>query len=490
MTISAVFIFLLLLALGGAGLWIYFLHIHELRLKQSLAAMTKSFNELDEQAKLIIKTDLELNTAQEELDKRLSGLDTLQKVSRLISTTLDENEIFLRLNQAVLSELGFEKYLILIRSEQNTLRCRLSLGFSQEDVDEIVPFVSQNSDLLKILLARQNISSLKTHGFNRGELHRMLRVKNFVMSPILEQKDLSGIVLAGNTEEFSFMTEGDEELLSILADQIGQALKNARLFEEAYRTSQSLERKVRDRTRELTEVLENVKKISQTKSAFISAVSHELRTPLTSIKGYASLLMAGKMGEVPENVRDRLEKINKHSDSLVRLINELLDISRIESGRVEMQRSKQSIPVLIENIRDLLAPQMKEKNIQFIGDIAPDLPPVDVDASQIERVLTNLIGNAVKFTPANGTITVRVFREESFIVTAVSDTGIGMKEEDVKNLFTEFYRAENAINQNIKGSGLGLVLAKKIIEAHSGKISVASQLNKGSTFSFALPAAG
>lgn len=457
------------------------------RLEKALGEMQKSFNELDEQAHLIIKTDLELNSAQEELDKRLSGLDGLQKISRLVSTTLDEEEIFLRLNQSVLSDLGFDKFLILLHDQQESFRCRLALGFSQENLDFLLPFLSQHPQLVATLLQQQIISSLKHKDEEHRELLRILEVKNIVVTPLLDQKTLLGVLVAGNLINRDILTEGDEELIAILSDQIAQALKNARLFEAAYRSSQDLERKVQERTRELSSALEEVRRISKTKTDFISAVSHELRTPLTSIKGYASLLLAGKMGDIPENVKDRLGKINHHSDSLVRLINELLDISRIESGKVSMQRSRQSLGPLIDNTRDLLLPQIKEKNISYVTDVPSSLPEVDIDPSQIERVLINLVGNAIKFTPENGSITIRATPERSSLTVSVIDTGIGIKEEDIPNLFTEFYRTENAINQDIKGSGLGLALAKKIIEAHRGQMTVTSKLNGGSTFSFTLP---
>jgi signal transduction histidine kinase len=212
-----------------------------------------------------------------------------------------------------------------------------------------------------------------------------------------------------------------------------------------------------------------------------------LRTPLTSVKGYASLLMSGKLGEIPDGVKDRLEKINKHSDSLVKLINDLLDIARIESGRVEMKIAPHSIAATIENVRDLLTPQMKDKNIQFVADIAPNTPEVPMDASQVERVIINLVGNAVKFTRPNGTITAKTLLDANKITVMISDTGIGMKEEEMANLFNEFYRIDNEINQNVKGTGLGLALAKQIVEAHHGKMWVTSKVNEGSNFYFTLP---
>lgn len=457
------------------------------KIRASLEKLKRSFSELDDQARLIIKTDLELNTTQEELDKRLSGLDALQKISRLISTTLDENEIFRRLNHSVLTELGFERFLILMYDAHHELRSCLSLGYSQEDLEGLIPFLTRNEPILRLLNEHQIVSSLHFPGLDRNELQRMLRAHAFVLTPIFEQKETLGLLLAGSHSETFSVTEGDEELISILADQISQAIKNAKLFEEVYRTSQSLESKVQERTRELTATLEELKRISSAKSEFVSAVSHELRTPLTSIKGYASLLMAGKMGEIPANVHDRLDKINKHSDSLVRFINELLDISRIESGRVAMQRSPQNLAPLVEGTRDLLTPQMKEKNIHFLAELPAELPQVFIDPTQIERVFINLIGNAVKFTPENGRITVHAVTDEDSVTVGVSDTGIGMKPEEIASLFSEFYRAENVINQNVKGSGLGLVLAKKIIEAHGGRIWVTSVPGEGTTFSFTLP---
>ncbi|HLD70165.1 MAG TPA: HAMP domain-containing sensor histidine kinase, partial [Candidatus Omnitrophota bacterium] len=283
------------------------------------------------------------------------------------------------------------------------------------------------------------------------------------------------------------VTEGDEELISILASQIGQALENAQLFEQVYRSRQELESKIQDRTKQLAIALEEVKKVSKMKSDFISAVSHELRTPLTSIKGYASILIAGKIGEIPQQVKERLEKINKHSDNLVKMINDLLDISRIESGKVEMKFAKYNILSIVENVLDILTPQIKEKGIQLKTQIEPTAPEVTVDLSQFERVFINLLGNAIKFTPPNGTITIGAKKDQNTILFSVSDSGIGIKEEDIPKLFNEFYRVENEINQSVKGTGLGLALAKNIVEAHGGKIWVNSKQNEGTTFYFTLP---
>jgi signal transduction histidine kinase len=458
-------------------------------LNDTLIKLNKSFNELDEQAKLIVKTDLELNKAQEELDRRLGSLDALQKTSRMISTTLDENEIYTRLDQALVTNLGFERSLIFVFDQSKGLHPRIIHGFSEEEIQQIIPKLGKDSTFTLAMREGQTFSSVTSQKQRKEMITRIFDTDHFVISPILTQNGMIGVFFVGNRSNASPVTEGDEELISILANQIGQSLENARLFEQVFRSTQILETRVQERTKELASALDEVKAVSQTKSDFISAVSHELRTPLTSIKGYASLLITGKLGDIPLPVKERLEKIDLHSDNLVKLINDLLDISRIESGKVEMSLQPCQIHQLVENIHDLLIPQLKNKDIQWVMDISTSIPEMILDIHQVERIFINLIGNATKFTPEKGTIAVKAEydKRKEEVTFHVSDTGIGISEEDLKKLFNEFYRVENKINQNVKGTGLGLSLAKKIIEAHKGKIWVTSKVGEGTTFHFILP---
>jgi len=446
-----------------------------------------SFDNLDEQAKLIVKTDLELNRAQEELDKRFSSLDALQKISRQISTTLEEKEIFHRLNNALITDLEFEKNLVLVYDKDRILQPKILLGFSEKDIPFIIANLEKDQSLLKALEEGHTFSSATSSSLRKEHLSQIFNAEHFVLVPILAQNGPMGIIFVGNRSNATPLTEGDEELISILANQVGQSMDNARLFEEVYRARGVLELKVQERTKELATALQKVENISKTKSDFISAVSHELRTPLTSIKGYAAILIAGKLGDVPDKVKERLEKINYHSDNLVKLINDLLDISRIESGKVEMNFSVCGIINIVDNVHDLLTPQMREKNLHWETRITPGIPETLMDKSQVERAFINLVGNAIKFTPEEGTISVQAFRQDDEILLEVSDTGIGIQEEDAARLFDEFYRVDNTINQNVKGTGLGLALTKKIIEAHGGRIWVTSKINEGTTFHFTLP---
>jgi two-component system phosphate regulon sensor histidine kinase PhoR len=295
-----------------------------------------------------------------------------------------------------------------------------------------------------------------------------------------------GVLLVGATDPEVIITEGDDELINILANQIGQALENARLFEKTWQAHQELEKRVEERTRQLSVALEEVKQISQRKNEFVSNVSHELRTPLTSIKGYASILLTGKLGQIPEEVHRRLDKINKHSDELVQFVNDLLDIARIESGRITLKLEPLSIKPIVDEINDMLAVQLRERKITFAWEQAGELPDVLADRQHIKRVFINLINNAIKYTP-EGTITVHAEQKNRFVQVDVRDSGCGMPEDAMDKLFTEFYRVDSAINQEVKGTGLGLAMVKHIVEAHKGKIWVHSKLGTGSTFSFTLP---
>ena len=249
---------------------------------------------------------------------------------------------------------------------------------------------------------------------------------------------------------------------------------------------QELERRVKERTLELARLNEELKRLNKVKSDFVSAVSHELRTPLTSIKGYASILMTGKLGPVSPVQKERLEKINSHSNNLTHLINNLLDIARIESGRVQMEIKEVVIKDLLDSIIDTITPQIKEKNISLKINIKTDADKIKADPGQIERVFLNLLSNAVKFTPGKGTIVISAVDKGGSIEFSVEDTGIGIPKQDLEKVFEEFFRSDNAAAQEIKGTGLGLSLVKKIIEAHNGKIWVESELGKGTKFSFTI----
>ena len=462
------------------------------QLETAVVKLRKAVNEMDQQAKLIVRTDMELNKTQEELDKKVNGLYTLQKLSRAVSTTLEEDQIFRMVGAEYLKELGFEKAVAFLRKERERgFAMKLCIGYSDAQAEDIKSRVfTVKEHYQDLILHEKTISSI--HPPADGEFFNQIiqtyDSRIFILSPIAPREGNKGFIVVGTAAADTVVNEGDEELINILATQLGEALENARLFENTWKAQQELERKVEERTRELTQVLNEVRTISKRKTDFISSVSHELRTPLTSIKGYASILLTGKLGELPETIRDRLDKINRHSDELVHMVNDLLDIARIESGKTVMKQETLSLKAVIEGVFDLLGVQMKEKRISFSSSLADGTGEVFADHSQLSRVFINIVGNAIKFTPQDGQITVSAKQgDEGQVQVDISDSGCGMPPEALKKIFEEFYRVDNEINQGVKGTGLGLSLVQHIVRAHGGKIWVTSTQGKGSTFSFTLP---
>jgi len=460
------------------------------KLQTMVDKLKRSLEEMDEQAKLIVRTDIELNKTQEELDKKITGLYALQRLSRIITTTLEESQIFKVIESTSFEDLGFEKAIALLwNDKENKFIPYLSMGYLHDKIEAIKPQVNSDRDIYLDLIKTGKTFSSSSAPHNtalREKINHIFKVNSFVISPILPKEGSKGFFFVGTENMDVAITEGDEELITILSNQIGQALENARLFEKTWHAHQELEKRVEERTRELTFALEEVKKISKRKTDFISSVSHELRTPLTSIKGYAAILMEEKLGHLPAAAKERLEKINRHSDELVHMINDLLDISRLESDRMIIKIDTYNLKEMVENVIELLSVQIKDKELTLSINIPSDTQ-VNVDKSQIERVFINLIGNAIKFTPKHGKITLTTKPAKDFIQVNISDTGIGIPKDAQELIFEEFYRIDNPINQQLKGTGLGLSLAKNIIEAHRGVIWVESEVGHGSTFSFLLP---
>jgi PAS domain S-box-containing protein len=232
-----------------------------------------------------------------------------------------------------------------------------------------------------------------------------------------------------------------------------------------------------------------LKELDKMKSDFVSNVSHELRTPLTSIKGSVDNMLDGLTGLLNEKQVRYLSRIKSNTDRLSRLINDLLDLSRIEAGRVEVRPATLPLTALAEEVTEHLKHLVAGKLIR-VEVLSPD-PEVTVwaDRDKVTQVLVNLIGNAVKFTPQDGKVTVALEKSGTdYVRISVADTGPGILPEEKSKIFSKFYQVANIEKQKPKGSGLGLAISKALVEMHGGKIWVESEVGKGSTFHFTLPA--
>ena len=229
--------------------------------------------------------------------------------------------------------------------------------------------------------------------------------------------------------------------------------------------------------------------VDRMKSEFISMVSHELRTPMTSIKGYIDLLHSGMVGPISDAQKNFLQIVKSNADRLTMLVNDLLDISRIETGRLKLSLRPTDLHVIIGNVITDLTPKAGGRGQTLESLVKEPLPAVYADPDRVTQILTNLVDNAIKYTPTGGRIAVDAEVVSQFVHVHVIDNGIGISEEDQEKLFTRFFRADNPLVQASSGTGLGLTIVKAIVELHGGEIWFKSALGEGSTFSFSLPLA-
>jgi PAS domain S-box-containing protein len=228
---------------------------------------------------------------------------------------------------------------------------------------------------------------------------------------------------------------------------------------------------------------------NRAKSEFVSNVSHELRTPLTSIKGYTDLLFMEAAGMVNERQRNFLRTIKSNAERLTALLNDLLEISRMETGRIRLDVGDVDLAHVIQDAADSLRPQMEEKGLDLVVDVDSNLPTVRGDERRLNQVITNLLSNAHRYTPAGGQVKVEGHRTKEGVQVDVADTGIGIAPKDRSRLFQRFFRANDPRVNAIGGTGLGLAISKMFVELHGGRIWVESELDEGSTFSFLIPTA-
>jgi signal transduction histidine kinase len=239
-------------------------------------------------------------------------------------------------------------------------------------------------------------------------------------------------------------------------------------------------------TEELGQLYQQLEGASRHKSAFLANMSHELRTPLNAVLGYTELILDQIYGEVPDKIREVLERVQSSGRHLLGLINDVLDLSKIEAGQLTLSLNDYSMADVVQTVVTAVESLAAEKNLTLRMAVPPDLPHGKGDERRITQVLLNLVGNAIKFTEA-GEVAIRAMVSDGQFLVAVSDTGPGISEQDQQRIFEEFQQGDGSSTRPKGGTGLGLSIAKRIIEMHGGRMWVESSVGKGSTFSFALP---
>lgn len=309
--------------------------------------------------------------------------------------------------------------------------------------------------------------------------------------PLFVNKELTGLILLGEKMSGAPYLRGDVDFLDALAPQAATALENARLYQQAQEFNVRLRKEVEEATEELEQANIQLKNLDKAKSEFLSIASHQLYTPLTALRGYISMMQDGDFGKVPDKQEPVLDILEKSASRLIDLIKNLLDVSRIESGRLELKL--ESID-LVEMTKELVADLMpnaiaKDLKLEFHAP-AGATAHVVVDRERLRQVMLNFVDNAIKYTEA-GRIDVYVYQKGDYIAFSVKDTGKGIKREDIARLFNKFMRVGGASRFHTEGTGLGLYVARQIVREHHGEIHVDSPgEGKGSTFAMQMPAEG
>ena len=351
---------------------------------------------------------------------------------------------------------------------------------AQQDVPEIRESISRTKQ--KLIVADELEDKHEA-------LQKLLRRKDIVIVARLASSSSSaksdvGYLMLGPKNSGNLYSSQDLKVIEIVANELVIAVQNALRFEEIENFNITLQAKVDEATRKLRRVNERLKTLDETKDDFISMASHQLRTPLTSVKGYISLILEGDAGKITPVQRKMLQQAFFSSQQMVYLIADLLNVSRLRTGKFVIQPSPVHLARVISEELSQLKESAKLHSIKLEFKPPKDFPQLMLDETKTRQVIMNFIDNAIYYTPPGGTIDVQLLDKGPNIELRVTDSGIGVPKAEQPHLFTKFYRAANARKARPDGTGLGLFMARKVIVAQGGSIIFDSQEGKGSTFGF------
>ena len=414
----------------------------------------------------------EVQSRTEELAKSVEELRALGDVSQAVNSTLDLETVLSTIVTKAVQLSDTEAGTIYVFNEK-TEKFELRSTFGMDDAlisaikERHIRIGDPGVGQAGAKRATVQIPDVRNEPSEFFEVVVRAGFRALLAVPLLGPDQIVGALVVRRKTPGEF-PKSTIDLLETFADQSVLAIQNARLFHE-----------IEEKSREVAEA-------SMHKSQFLANMSHELRTPLNAILGYTELILDSIYGEMPEKARAVLERLQANGKHLLGLINDVLDLSKIEAGQLVLSLDDYSLSDVVHGVVSAVEPLAAEKRLAFKAEVAPDLPTGHGDGRRLSQVLLNLVGNAIKFTD-KGEVAIRAEAVNGAFTVAVCDTGPGIDAADQAKIFEEFQQADSSTTRKKGGTGLGLSIAKRIIEMHGGRIWIKSEPGKGSTFYFTVP---
>lgn len=366
---------------------------------------------------------------------------------------------------------------------------KASIDFHTVGTD-IKLFARPEWDSLAILLNKDDTKIFDGYSEESTKINVLMRKLGVeTLFKMISQDQGVGFLVVGSKLSGNAYSEQDYQMLEIIADEVAIAVQNNLRFEEIAKFNITLQKKVDDATGELKKTNQKLRDLDEAKDEFISMASHQLRTPLTSVKGYISMLLDNDAGKVTSHQKVFLNQAYLSSQRMVYLISDLLNVSRLKTGKFVIESGPSYLPDVVEGELSQLTETAKARGLEIIFDKPKEFPILNLDETKTRQVIMNFADNAIYYTPKGGRITVKLIATKDTVEFTVNDTGIGVPKSEQHHLFTKFYRAGNARKARPDGTGLGLFMAKKVIIAEGGAIIFKAVEGKGSTFGFSFPRA-
>ncbi|MEG0830760.1 MAG: ATP-binding protein [Acidaminococcaceae bacterium] len=393
----------------------------------------------------------------------------------------DDNHVFL--DQLILNYSGKEVAMMGVGIPEERF-----LGIITDN-NKMVVVVTLISLCMMLLIGNLLAHKISAPIVEATEKAKLLSATSFnrIQQPITTEQD-EGLVLLQTFNAFAGdLRQYHRDRQRYLVELEEEHGKQKKLSRELQVMNEKLEQKVAQRTRHLHDAVEELRKADIAKSQFMANISHELRTPLNAIIGSAEILSDNILGPLNEKQRQYVSNVHSSGSHLLQLINDILDISKIATGKMNLHLSEFYIADVIKQTVDNVKSYVQEKNLEISVLIAPDDFIVYADAAKLKQIMYNLLSNAVKFTPNQGKVLLTVFKREEMLEVIVKDTGIGIAEENQERVFIEFEQVDNSYSREYEGTGLGLPLVKKLVAMHGGQVFLKSRLGVGTTVMFTIP---